>query len=70
MMKTCFEKVDGLGLPILVMSVPYSRDFYVKMGFVEVDSFGFDLKDWSGREDVGRGVYRYYWLMRDAVKKD
>ena len=50
------------------MSVPSARDFYVKMGFEEIDFFEVALDEWGG-EFRGFGRYRIYALLRPFGKE-
>jgi N-acetylglutamate synthase-like GNAT family acetyltransferase len=64
LLRHCFEPTDRDALPIWLSTFPGSRDFYLKMGFVEVDYADLDLNACDKFRYRGYGIYRSYAMVR------
>jgi N-acetylglutamate synthase-like GNAT family acetyltransferase len=64
LLRHCFESADRDRLPTWLSAFPGSRDFCLKLGFVEVEYADLDLNAWDKFRYRGYGIYRGYTMVR------
>jgi predicted N-acetyltransferase YhbS len=64
LMQLAIEKAKEVGIPLALNSVPAAHNFYLRLGFRDLNHMDVDLAKWAPANS-GYGIWRCYAMMMD-----